>query len=86
MSSHLIGWQPIAYGSCAILFITYFSAWLEFPMRSTGTISEVFGVFAAAVSPEWLQGWSSQIRLELQENIWYRGSTEKKVTDLSYCT
>lgn len=45
-------WQPIAYGSCAILFITYFSAWFEFPMRSTGTISEVFGVFAAAVTPE----------------------------------
>lgn len=84
MSSHPIVWQPIAYGSCAILFITYFSAWVEFPMHFTGTISEVFGVFAAAVSPEWLQGWSSLIRLELQESIWYRGSTVKKVTDLSF--
>lgn len=75
---------PIAYGSHAILFITYFPACFEFPMGSPGTISEVFSVFAAAVSPEWRQGWSALIWLKLQENMWYKGSTEEKVTDLSY--
>lgn len=56
LRSRFILLQPIAYGSHAIWFATYFPEWFEFPMGSTGTISEVFGVFAAAVSPEWLRG------------------------------